>query len=122
MRAWPGEVIAAVTMPFVVLWWMLLERVIDVLNRREARRSRQVEVRPPRRAGQAVHGALRAVLDALGGHAGLRGRRRRPVAQGRCRSSAPLQQVWTHPIERLPGPGHAQEPCSRRELRNSLTA
>ncbi len=66
MRAWPGEVIAAVTMPFVVLWWMLLERVIDVWDRREARRSQQVEVSPPRRAGQAVQGALKAVLGALG--------------------------------------------------------
>jgi hypothetical protein len=65
MRAWPGEVIAAVTMPFVVLWWMLLERVIDVWDRREARRSRRVEVRPPRRAGQAVQGALRTVPGAL---------------------------------------------------------
>lgn len=65
MRAWPGEVVAAVTMPFVVLWWMLLEPVADVWNRRQARRSQQVEESPPRRAGQTVRRAVWAVLGAM---------------------------------------------------------
>lgn len=67
IRAWPGEVIAAVTMPFVVLWWMLLERVADVLDSRQARRSPAVEERRRRRVGQAVLGALGAVLDFVSG-------------------------------------------------------